>query len=175
MNGDKKYCFTEQEFWALAGSVGIQKLYGFLPEAEADLKKFDEKIVYQLLFQMTNKKFLEAEENRYRMHPELRELFGYIKSASGVLTIYSMSGSFSNKCIYLSDNIVLVEEGGINARFLKACFGAREDILDIALEGILPKQNVADDLLYQKENADLEKLQDKELVIFLEQMGSQEE
>ena len=53
MNGDKKYCFTEQEFWALAGSVGIQKLYGFLPEAEADLKKFDEKTVYQLLFQMT--------------------------------------------------------------------------------------------------------------------------
>lgn len=146
---EKSYCFTEQEFLILAGSLEIRQMYGFKPEEPV---RTDEREVYQQLFRMTNKGFLEASEDGYLVMPEIREMFHYIKEADHVVTICAVDDSFPEKCIYPGGKIVLIEPGGLKGKYYKCSFGTMDNVWEQLCEsGALLVQNVADDMLYDAE------------------------
>ncbi|MCM1122696.1 MAG: hypothetical protein NC416_08935 [Eubacterium sp.] len=143
---ERRYCFTQQEFLILAGSLEIRQMYGFKPEEPV---RTDEREVYQQLFKMTKKGFLEASEDGYLVTPEIREMFHYIKEADRVVTICSVDDSFPEKCVYPAEKTVLIESGGLQGKYYKCSYGTMPVICDQLFEsGVLLAQNVADDLLY---------------------------
>lgn len=157
----KKFCFTDQEFSILAGSLGVRSLYGFKPERAV---REDEKEVYQCLFRMTGKGFLEASEEGYLVIPEIREIFDCLKAADIVVIISSTDDSFPVKCIYPGGKTVLIEPGGLQGKYFKCSCAPpghiREDVCD---NGVLLPQNVTDDLLYDDAPVTAESLEDMEL------------
>jgi len=143
---ERKYCFTEAEFLILAGSLEIRQMYGFKPEEPV---RTDEREVYQQLFKMTKKGFLEASEDGYLVIPEIREMFHYIKEADSVITICAVDESFPEKCIYPGEKTVVIESGGLKGKYYKCSYGTLGKIWEQLCEsGILLAQNVADDMLY---------------------------
>lgn len=143
---ERRYCFTEQEFLILAGSLEIRQMYGFKPEEPV---RTDEKEVYQQLFKMTKKGFLEASEDGYLVISEIRELFHYIKEADSVITICAVDGSFPEKCVYPGEKAVLMESGGLKGKYYKCSYGTISKVWEQLCEsGVLLVQNVADDMLY---------------------------
>lgn len=143
---ERKYCFTEQEFLILAGSLEIQQMYGFKPEEPV---RTDEREVYQQLFKMTRKGFLEASEDGYLVIPEIRDMFHYIKEADSVITICAVDDSFPEKCIYPAEKTVIMESGGLQGKYYKCSYGTMSKVWEQLCEsGILLAQNVADDMLY---------------------------
>lgn len=143
---ERRYCFTEQEFLILAGSLEIRQMYGFKPEEPV---RTDEREVYQQLFKMTKKGFLEAAEDGYLVIPEIREMFHYIKEADSVITIRAVDDSFPEKCIYSGEKTVLMESGGLKGKYYKCSYGTILKVWEQLCEsGILLAQNVGDDMLY---------------------------
>ncbi|MBD5475588.1 MAG: hypothetical protein HDR17_06365 [Lachnospiraceae bacterium] len=143
---ERRYCFTEQEFLILAGSLEIRQLYGFKPEEEV---RTDERELYQQFFKMTNKGFLEAAEDGYLVMPEIREMFRYMREADSVITVCAVDDSFPEKCIYPGEKTVLIEPGGLKGKYYKCSYGSLHKIWKQLREsGMLLMQNVADDILY---------------------------
>ena len=143
---ERRYCFTEQEFLILAGSLEIRQMYGFKPEEPV---RTDEREVYQQLFKMTKKGFLEASEDGYLVIPEIREMFHYIKEADSVITIRAVDDSFPEKCIYPGEKTVMIESGGLKGKYYKCSYGTMCKVWEQLCEsGILLAQNVTDDMLY---------------------------
>lgn len=143
---ERRYCFTEQEFLILAGSLEIRQMYGFKPEEPV---RTDEREVYQQLFKMTKKGFLDAAEDGYLVIPEIREMFHYIKEADSVITICAVDDSFPEKCIYPGEKTVLMESGGMKGKYYKCSYGTIHKVWEQLCEsGVLLAQNVADDMLY---------------------------
>lgn len=159
---NKKYCFTDQEFLILAGSLGIKRLYGLKP---IEPVKRQERELYQQFFRMTKKGFLEASEDGYLVTPDIRELFRYLKEAESVIVICAMDDSFPEKCVYLGEKAVLIEPGGLLGKFFKCSYDAPEQIRGLLGEdGLLFSQNVADDILYDAAPVDARLLEDEELI-----------
>ena len=143
---ERKYCFTEQEFLILAGSLEIRQMYGFKPEEPV---RTDEREVYQQLFKMTKKGFLEAAADGYLVIPEIREMFHYIREADSVITICAVDDSFPEKCIYPGEKNVIMESGGLKGKYYKCSYGSAHKVWEQLCEsGILLVQNVTDDMLY---------------------------
>lgn len=144
----KKYCFTEQEFYLIAGCLGIRKLYGFKP---GTAQQIEEKELYQLIFKMSAKGFLEAEAeaDAFLATAEVRELFDCLKKAGNVVTLRAVDQSFPEKCIYPGSKILLIETGGIQGKYFKCACGTPLEIWeDICEDNVLLEQNIADDMLY---------------------------
>ena len=159
---NKKYCFTDQEFLILAGSLGIKSLYGFKPTEPV---RKQEREVYQQLFKMTKKGFLEAVEDGYLVVPDIRELFRYMKDSRSVISVCAADDSFPEKCIYTGDNAVLVEPGGLQGRYFKCSYDLPDQICDQLCEnGVVFSQNIADDMLYDASPMSLELAENEELV-----------
>ena len=159
---NKKYCFTDQEFQILAGSLGIKRLYGLKP---IEPVKRQEREIYQQLFRMTKKGFLEAQEDGYLVTPDIRELFRCLKEAESVVVICAMDDSFPEKCVYLGEKAVLIEPGGLLGKFFKCSYDAPEQIRSLLGEdGLLFPQNVADDILYDAVPVASGLLEDEELI-----------
>lgn len=143
---ERRYCFTEQEFLILAGSLGIRSLYGFKP---LEPLKTDDKEIYQQFFRMTKKGFLAASEDGYVAAPEIRELFSYLKKSDRVITICDVDDGFPEKCIYAGEKFVLIEPGGLKGKYFKCTYDRPDKIREMLCEnGILFFRNVADDILY---------------------------
>ncbi len=159
---NKKYCFTDQEFLILAGSLGIKRLYGLKP---IEPVKRQEREIYQQLFRMTKKGFLEALEDGYLVTPDIRELFRCLKEAENVIVICAMDDSFPEKCIYLGEKAVLIEPGGLLGKFFKCSYDVPEQIRSfLGEDGVLFSQNVADDILYDAAPVASRLLEDEELI-----------
>lgn len=159
---ERKYCFTEQEFLILAGSLEIRQLYGFKPQEPVHT---DERELYQQFFKMTQKGFLEAEEDGYLVMPKIREMFRYMKEADSVITISAVDDRFPEKCIYPGEKSVLVEPGGLKGRYYKCSYGSLHTIWEQLCEsGVMLAQNVADDILYDAVPVGTMLPEDKELV-----------
>ncbi len=156
-----RYCFTEHEFFALAGSLGIRQLYGFRPDEPLGQ---GEKELHRLLFQMTAKRFLEPSGQDFVVVPEIREIFEFLGRADRAIAILSADNGFPAKCIYPGEKAVLVEAGGLQGKYFKCCCGPCEELLETAFEsgGLLPG-NMADDLLYRTEPVSAESLDDADL------------
>lgn len=167
---ERRYCFTEQEFLILAGSLEIRQMYGFKPEEPV---RTDEREVYQQLFKMTNKGFLEASEEGYLVTSEIREMFHYIKEAGSVITICSVDDSFPEKCVYPGGEMVLIESGGLKGKYYKCSYGTMHKIWDQLCEsGVLLAQNVADDMLYDTEPVEPLLSEDSSLIELVRQIGA---
>lgn len=159
---NKKYCFTDQEFLILAGSLGIKRLYGLKP---IEPVKKQERELYQQFFRMTKKGFLEASEDGYLVTPNIRELFRYLKEAESVIVICSMDDTFPEKCVYPGEKAVLIEPGGLLGKYYKCSYDMPEQIRSLLCEdGMLFSQNVADDILYDAAPVADRLLEDEELI-----------
>ena len=159
---NKKYCFTDQEFLILAGSLGIKRLYGLKP---IEPVKKQERELYQQFFRMTKKGFLEASEDGYLVTPDIRELFRYLKEAESVIVICSMDDSFPEKCVYSGEKAVLIEPGGLLGKYYKCSYDMPEQVRALLGEdGMLFSQNVADDILYDAAPVGSRLLEDEELI-----------
>lgn len=158
----KKYCFTEQEFYVLAGCLGIRQLYGFKP---GELICAGEKELYQLLFKMSAKGFLETAADCFLVIEGVRELFDCLKQAENVITILAVDKTFPVKCIYSGEKTLLVEAGGIQGKYFKCACGSLSEIWEgICEDNVLLEQNIADDLLYDAEPVEIRELEDDGLV-----------
>ena len=159
---NKKYCFTDQEFLIIAGSLGIKSLYGLKP---IEPVKKQERELYQQFFRMTKKGFLEASEDGYLVTPDIRELFRYLKEAESMMVICALDDSFPEKCVYLGEKAVLIEPGGLLGKYFKCSYDAPEQIRSLLGEdGMLFFQNVADDILYDNTPVSIRILEDEALI-----------
>ena len=141
-----RYCFTDQEFSLLAGSLGIRNFYGLKPR---DPLWTEDRELYQIIFQLMKKGFLEAVEDGYLVVAEIREMFQCLKGADSEISIYAVDGRFPVKCIYQGERQVLIEPGGIQGRYFKCSCVSSDELWDIFCEEkVLLPQNVADDMLY---------------------------
>ena len=166
---EKRYCFTDQEFQILAGSLGIRSLYGFKPIEPVKTK---ERELYQEFFKMTKKGFLEASEDGYLVVPEIRELFYYLKVAESVIDAFAVDDSFPEKCVYPGENAVLIEPGGLQGKYFKCSYDLPEEIREqLCEDGVLLSQNVADDILYDPVPMNVGLPEDTELVRLAVGMG----
>ena len=158
----KKYCFTEQEFYVLAGCLGITRLYGFKPSGPL---RIGDKEMHQMLFKMSAKGFLEIEEDGFLVTADIRELFNCLKQAGSAITLSAVDESFPVKCIYPGDKTLLVEAGGIQGKYFKCACGSLSEIWEsICEDDVLLEQNIADDLLYDAAPVETEELGDDGLV-----------
>lgn len=159
---NKRYCFTDQEFLILAGSLGIKSLYGFKPTEPV---RRQERELYQQLFRMTKKGFLEVLEDGYLVVPDIRELFRHMRNARSVISVCAVDDSFPEKCVYTGDKAVLVESGGLQGRYFKCSYDMPEQIRDqICEDGVLFSQNISDDILYDTVPMNLGLTENEELV-----------
>lgn len=143
---ERRYCFTEQEFLILASSLGIRSLYGFKPKEPL---KTDDKELYQQLFRMTKKGFLNVSGEGYLVTPGIRELFYHLKKSDSVITICDVDDSFPEKCIYAGQKFVLIEPGGLKGKYFKCTYDRPDKLREMLCEnGILFFRNVTDDILY---------------------------
>lgn len=166
---NKKYCFTDQEFLILAGSLGIKSLYGLKP---IEPVKRQERELYQQFFKMTKKGFLEASQEGYLVAPDIRELFRYLKEAESVIVICAMDDSFPEKCVYLGEKAVLIEPGGLLGKYFKCSYDMPKQIRSLlSEEGVLFFQNVADDILYDALPITTMLIEDEELVRLAASLG----
>jgi len=146
MSMANRYCFTDQEFSLLAGSLGIRSFYGLKPQEPLWT---EDKELYLILFRMLKKGFLEAAEDSYLVAAEIRELFQCLKGADSEITVYAVDDRFPVKCIYQGKRKILIEPGGIQGKYFKCSCVSFDELWDIFCEeNVLLPQNVADDILY---------------------------
>lgn len=112
----RKFCFSKKEFAILLDGAGVTELFsvGLKP-----LPDMDKKEVQMLLFQMYQKKFLVVDEQRYKMVPELSEIFSGIRDAGKNILIVPLKRDQTTKCIYVGKISVVVEYCGIRHGFYK--------------------------------------------------------
>lgn len=164
-----RYCFTDQEFSLLAGSIGIRSMYGLKPQEPLWT---EDKELCQILFGMMKKGFVEAVEDRYLMIPEIREIFRCLKNADNEIIVYAVDDRFPVKCIYQGEGQILVESGGIQGKYFKCGSVSLDELWDIFVEeGVLLPQIVADDILYENMPMTEESLEREDVCRLSDRMG----
>lgn len=169
MNVKKKYCLTYTEFYLLAGSMGISHFYGFTDGA---MEVSGEKDIIQLLFRLKNKHFLEVNETGYQVVAPIRQMLEEIRIAPKLIKVYATDQRFPMRCIYLGQNPVIVELGGLQGNFLKIYEEEWNTLFeDLSSDGVLLPQNVSDELLYQEQEIMLEEIENFDLRVFLQSVN----
>lgn len=128
---NRKFCFSKKEFAILLDGTGVTELFsvGLKP-----LPDMDEKEVQMILFQMYQKKFLVVDEQRYKMVPELSEIFSGIRDAEKNILIVPLKQNQTTKCIYVGKISVIVEYCGIQHGFYKISVGDWQECVKEALK-----------------------------------------
>lgn len=133
MSVDKKYCFSENEFMLMAGSLGIRKMYGFTPKNPFSA---DEKEVTNTIFSLLKKGFIHAESDgeKYVTDDKVRQIFDAIRMCRRIITFTSTEEMFTKKCLFCGDKTALLEAGDDVVTYVKGCCDSNQELLSWIIE-----------------------------------------